>query len=99
MLEGLNAALPDPEASAGLPAQARIEQWLMRMISDGVVLPGDKLPKEQDLAEGLGVSRMTLRQALGTLELRGVVERIPGRQGWRPGRRRWRGPPDRPRVT
>jgi DNA-binding GntR family transcriptional regulator len=81
MLEGLSGAFPDPEASAGLPAHVRIEQWLMRLISDGVVLPGDKLPKEQDLAEGLAVSRMTLRQALGTLESRGVVERIPGRQG------------------
>ena len=79
MLEGLIGTLPSPEASAGLPAHVRIEQWLMRLISEGIVLPGDKLPKEQDLAEGLGVSRMTLRQALGTLELRGVVERIPGR--------------------
>jgi GntR family transcriptional regulator len=81
MLEGLADKVPDLAASAGLPAHVRIEQWLMRMISDGIVVPGDKLPKEQDLAEGLGVSRMTLRQSLGTLESRGVVERIPGRQG------------------
>jgi GntR family transcriptional regulator len=80
MLEGLNG-VPDLTASAGMPAHARIEQWLMRLISEGVVLPGDKLPKEQDLAEGLGVSRMTLRQSLATLESRGVVERIPGRRG------------------
>jgi GntR family transcriptional regulator len=81
MLDGLAEKVPDLAVSAGLPAHVRIEQWLMRMISDGIVVPGDKLPKEQDLAEGLGVSRMTLRQSLGTLESRGVVERIPGRQG------------------
>ena len=44
-------------------------------------MAGDKLPKEKDLASELGVSRMTLRQALGSLESRGIVERIPGRQG------------------
>jgi GntR family transcriptional regulator len=81
MLDGLTDRIPDLSTSAGLPAHVRIEQWLMRLISEGIVLPGDKLPKEQDLAEGLGVSRMTLRQSLGTLESRGLVERIPGRQG------------------
>jgi GntR family transcriptional regulator len=81
MLDGLAEKVPDLAASAGLPAHVRIEQWLMRLISEGIVLPGDKLPKEQDLADTLGVSRMTLRQSLGTLETRGVVERIPGRQG------------------
>ncbi len=51
------------------------------MIDGRELLAGDKLPKEKDLAAELGVSRMTLRQALGSLEARGVVERIPGRQG------------------
>ncbi len=46
-----------------------------------MLLPDDKLPKEKDLAALLGVSRMTLRQSLGSLETRGVLERIPGRQG------------------
>jgi GntR family transcriptional regulator len=81
MLDSLSARVPDLAASAGQPAHIRIERWLMRLISEGVVSPGDKLPKEQDLADGLGVSRMTLRQSLGSLEARGVVERIPGRQG------------------
>jgi GntR family transcriptional regulator len=81
MLEGLSERVPDLSASAGLPAHVRIEHWLMRLISEGVVHPGDKLPREQDLADSLGVSRMTLRQALGTLEARGVIERIPGRRG------------------
>lgn len=53
----------------------------MGAIDSGVVAPGDQLPKETDFALALGVSRMTLRQALGSLESRGVLERIPGRQG------------------
>ena len=76
----LFAHAPDVSA-AGPPAHVQIEQWLMGLIDGGVLLPDDKLPKEKDLAALLGVSRMTLRQSLGSLETRGVLERIPGRQG------------------
>ncbi len=77
----LLATAPDLSSSTGPPAHAQIEQWLMSLIDGAVLLAGDKLPKEKDLAASLGVSRMTLRQSLGSLETRGVVERIPGRQG------------------
>jgi GntR family transcriptional regulator len=43
--------------------------------------PGDRLPPERELAGQLGVSRMTLRQALQTLERRGLVRRTVGRHG------------------
>lgn len=66
---------------AGLPAYQQIEQWLTGLMSDGTLTPGDRLPKESDLASALGVSRMTLRQSLAALEARGVVKRIPGRNG------------------
>ncbi|MBA3233880.1 MAG: GntR family transcriptional regulator [Propionibacteriales bacterium] len=79
--ETMSATAPDLSASAGPPAHVRIEQWLTGLIDAGDLLVGTKLPKEKDLAASLGVSRMTLRQSLGSLESRGVVERIPGRQG------------------
>ena len=81
MPDGLLDSAPDLSVSAGSPAYAQIEQWLTSLIGSGVLLPGDKLPKEKDFAAELGVSRMTLRQALSALEARGVVERIPGRRG------------------
>lgn len=63
------------------PSHTRIEHWLMKRIAAGRLLPNDKLPPEGELAAALGVSRMTLRQALGSLETRGLVERRRGRTG------------------
>jgi GntR family transcriptional regulator len=75
------ARAPDLSPLGGTPAHVRIEHWLTAGIEAGKLHAGDKLPNEQELAGLLRVSRMTLRQALGSLESRGVVERIPGRQG------------------
>lgn len=71
---------PDLAAPAKLPAHARIEQWLMQVIGRGDLVPGDKLPSEEQFAAQLGVSRMTLRQALASLEKAGSVVRKQGRR-------------------
>jgi GntR family transcriptional regulator len=63
------------------PSHARIEQWLRARIAAGHLVPDDKLPSEEELAAALGVSRMTLRQALGSMEASGVLERRRGRAG------------------
>lgn len=72
---------PDLAAPGGQPAYQRIEHWLSHLIETGTLTAGDRLPREADLAALLQVSRMTLRQALGALEARGVVRRVPGRGG------------------
>jgi len=63
------------------PSHTRIERWLKGRIAAGHLVPDDKLPPEEEFSAALGVSRMTLRQALGTLEATGVVERRRGRAG------------------
>ena len=80
-LEDVLGSAPDLSEASGQPAHLRIEQWLAATIDAGGLVPGDKLPREQDLAADLGVSRMTLRQALSSLETRGAIVRRPGRQG------------------
>ena len=60
---------------------ARIVEHIERAISDGSLGPGDRLPPERDLAAEHGVSRMTVRQALQTLEARGLLRRTIGRSG------------------
>ncbi len=60
---------------------AQIEDWLAGEIAVGALRPGERLPTEQDLAAWFGVSRMTLRHALGELARRGLVTRAVGRKG------------------
>jgi GntR family transcriptional regulator len=62
----------------GLAAYLQIEEELASRIERGALEPGSRLPSERELAQGMGVSRMTLRQALARLEHRGLVERAHG---------------------
>jgi GntR family transcriptional regulator len=66
---------------AGAPLHVQIERWLGSVIERADLVPGDKLPRLDDLAAALGVSRMTLRQAVATLEGHGVLESRRGRIG------------------
>ena len=47
----------------------------------GVLKPGDKLPRERDLAEQLGVSRNVLKEALRSLEMAGLLRLQKGVKG------------------
>lgn len=70
-----------PEFVGGVPLHAQIERWLIDVISSGDLVAGDRLPRESDLAAAIGVSRMTLRQALASMESHGSVVRKTGRSG------------------
>lgn len=50
---------------------------IMDRIADGRLQYGDRLYKEQELAEMLGVSRPTMREALRVLEFMGVATAVP----------------------
>ncbi|AHH94792.1 GntR family transcriptional regulator [Kutzneria viridogrisea] len=54
---------------------------LLQAIRLGVVPPGERLPAERELAARLGVSRVTLREALHALQEAGFVESRRGRYG------------------
>jgi DNA-binding GntR family transcriptional regulator len=75
-------ALPRAPVKPGRgPAHAQIEAALADAIAGGQLTAGDRLPAERVLAQRFGVSRMTLRQALGELERHGLLERSKGRYG------------------
>jgi GntR family transcriptional regulator len=63
------------------PLHIVIAEELAAAIASGRLSPGARLPPERHLAESLGVSRMTVRQALGELERDGLLRRVVGRAG------------------
>ncbi|MEX0983993.1 MAG: GntR family transcriptional regulator [Actinomycetota bacterium] len=56
----------------------KIREELVSRIASGRIAPGSKLPPEPELAEEMGVSRATLREALRSLEEDGFVTRTSG---------------------
>jgi GntR family transcriptional repressor for pyruvate dehydrogenase complex len=65
---------------AGGRAEA-VSRQLTRAIRLGLLLDGERLPAESDLAAQLGVSTVTLRDALASLRALGLVETRRGRGG------------------
>jgi GntR family transcriptional regulator len=60
------------------PLYIRAIEALETMIESGDFRAGEQLPSEGTLAEMLGISRSTLREALGYLETRGLISRRQG---------------------
>jgi DNA-binding FadR family transcriptional regulator len=54
---------------------------LLTLIKLGLVAPGDRFPAERELAARLGISRLTLREAIRELQEAGYVESRRGRFG------------------
>ena len=85
------AAGPVPAAGVDLAAvlgpvrsQNAFEETVERLLAViklGVVGPGERFPAERELAAMLGVSRITLREAIGDLRAAGYVESRRGRFG------------------
>ena len=80
-LQTLDGVPPTFSRAPGTTVHVQIEDWLSGAIAAGRLAPGDRLPAEQELAAWFGVSRMTLRHALGELARRGLVTRSVGRGG------------------
>lgn len=66
---------------ADVSAVEAVQRHMVELIASGALTPGQRLGAERELSAELGVSRSTLRQALGLLEQAGVVRRVPGRGG------------------
>lgn len=60
------------------PLYYRLAQRVIEAIGSGMLLPGDQLPPEKDLAADLNISRATLRNAWAYLEKTGVLSRRQG---------------------
>jgi Transcriptional regulators len=56
----------------------KVEKKIIRLLSEGHLKVGDRLPPERELAEAMNVSRHTLRAAVKALELKGILIIRPG---------------------
>ncbi|HFI0436623.1 TPA: GntR family transcriptional regulator, partial [Streptococcus suis] len=59
-------------------AYITIHDKIKEQIDNGIWKIGQRLPSERDLADGFGVSRMTLRQGITLLVEEGVLQRKIG---------------------
>lgn len=65
---------------AGNGFEEALEQ-ILQVVRLGLVAAGERLPAERELAERLGISRVTLREVLKVLHEQGLVESRRGRYG------------------
>lgn len=77
-VNALISSLPLAEGSTHAHTGAWVASVLRSRIAEGHLLPGAKL-SEQALAEALGVSRNTLREAFAVLDHELIITRIPNR--------------------
>jgi GntR family transcriptional repressor for pyruvate dehydrogenase complex len=70
-----DARLTFPELESGDrgPVPRGVASLLQRIILRGGLKPGDRLPSQRHLADQLGVSRPSLREALSVLEAMGLI--------------------------
>lgn len=61
-----------------VPLYFQLSQELERAISEGVLKPGDRIETEVEIAERLGLSRPTVRQAIQDLVNKGMLVRRRG---------------------
>ncbi|MCD4699045.1 MAG: winged helix-turn-helix domain-containing protein, partial [Phycisphaerae bacterium] len=73
MNEPGNSLKPDSR-----PLYDRAIDAVIRFIEQGDLQSGEKLPAEGAFARQLGISRPTLRQAMGHFESKGVITRRHG---------------------
>jgi GntR family transcriptional regulator, transcriptional repressor for pyruvate dehydrogenase complex len=64
-----------------VPIYETVVHRLRRAIHLGAFLPGDLLPAERLLAETMGVSRVTIREAIRVLQAEGYLEARKGTRG------------------
>jgi DNA-binding GntR family transcriptional regulator len=66
------------DRSSPVPLYFQVAEQLQRAITDGVLVPGDRIANEIALADELGLSRPTMRQAIQTLVDKGLLVRKRG---------------------
>jgi len=67
------------DKSSALPLYSQLKQQIVADIDSGRLKTGELMPSESDFIAALGISRPTVRQALGDLVAEGYVQKQRGR--------------------
>lgn len=68
-----------PPREAKTPLQSEIIRFIQNYIAENHLKQGDKLPSQEQLIRMIGVSRTSLREAVKTLEAKGVLTVLNGK--------------------
>ncbi|MGM0366772.1 MAG: FadR/GntR family transcriptional regulator [Actinomycetota bacterium] len=55
-----------------------VANQVLKLIKDGHLKPGDRVPTEKELIRELGVSRTSVREGMQSLKLMGIIDIYPG---------------------
>lgn len=66
-------------AVSPIPLHTQIREALRRQILDGTYPPHSQMPSESQMMGSFGVSRITIRQALGDLQKEGLIFKVMGK--------------------
>lgn len=67
------------DKNSPIPVYFQLKNDLVKKIAQGLWKPGECIASERELCEIYGVSRMTIRQAIGELVQEGVLTRLKGK--------------------
>lgn len=64
---------------SAVPMHTQIREIVRRRVLDGTYAPHSQMPSESQMMAAFGVSRITIRQALGDLQKEGLIFKVPGK--------------------
>ncbi len=67
------------EKESSTPIYRQITMQITKMVQDGTLNPGDKLPPERSLSDSLGIARGTIKKAYMELAQNKIIEMTQGR--------------------
>ena len=69
----------DNDILSVLPLHAQVRETIRHRILDGTYAPHSQMPSESQMMTAFGVSRVTVRQALGDLQKEGLIFKVAGK--------------------
>jgi GntR family transcriptional regulator, histidine utilization repressor len=69
---------PTVRSARAMPLFEQVKQYVLSKVADGTLVDGSRVPSEHELANALGMSRVTVNRALHELSEQGLVLRVQG---------------------